>query len=165
MRFSIISISQTTFLSNYIQKSSYLLFLRYLYYFLYNYISIYSSSIRKYLIITILQQPLVYLSLNLVRIPKSSSYSSLFNYFTLGVPTLGLLVTYLIGFLSLSSIFLSLGIYYRFCYYIIQLLNLYIYISSYLSLAPTLVYLGVPYSLVLGSNLAYLGTSIILILS
>jgi hypothetical protein len=34
----------------------------------------------------------VYLSLNLVRIPRSPSYSSLFNYFTLGVPTLGLLV-------------------------------------------------------------------------
>ena len=80
------------------------------------------------------------------------------------MPTLGLLVTYLIGFLSLSPIFLSLGIYRRFCYYIIRLPNLYIRVSSYLSFTPTLVYLGVSYFLVLGPNLAYLGTSIILIL-
>ena len=107
----------------------------------------------------------MYLSLNLVRIPRFSSYSSLFNYFTLGMPTLGLLVTYLIGFLSLSPIFLSLGIYYRFCYCIIQLPNLYIRVSSCLSFTPTLVYLGVSYSLVLDPNLAYLGASVILILS
>ena len=105
------------------------------------------------------------LSLNLVGIPRSSSYSSSFNYFTLGVPALGLLVTYLIGFLSLSPIFPSLGIYYRFCHYIIRLLNSCVYISSYLSLVPTLVSLGVFYSLVLGPILAYLDASIILILS
>ena len=81
------------------------------------------------------------------------------------MPALGLLVTRLIGFLSLSPIFLSSGIYYRFYYYIIRLLNLYIYVSSCLSFAPTLVYLGVSSTSFLGPNLAYLGTSIILILS
>ena len=105
------------------------------------------------------------LSLNLVRIPRSSSYSSLFNYLALGIPTLGLLVTRLIGFLSLSPIFPSLGICYRFYYYVIQLPNYYIYLSSYLSLAPTLYYFSVSNTSFLGPNLAYLGTSIILILS
>ena len=105
------------------------------------------------------------LSLNLIRIPRSSSYSSLYNYLALGIPTRGLLVTYLIGFLSLSPIFLSLGIYYRFCYYVIRLPNYCIYFFSYLSFAPTLYYLGVSSTFVLGPNLAYLGTSIILILS
>ena len=89
------------------------------------------------------------------------------------MPALGLLVTRLIGFLSLSPIFLSLGIYYRFCYYIIRLPNYYLYFSSYLSFAPTLYYLGVSSSLtfislgilVLGPNLVYLSPSIILISS
>ena len=105
------------------------------------------------------------LSLNLVRIPRSSSYSSLFNYFTLGVPALGLLVTRLIGFLSLSPIFLSLRIYYRFYHCIIQLPNSYIRVSSCLSFTPTLVRLGVSSTSFLGPNLAYLGASIIFILS
>ena len=110
------------------------------------------------------------LSSNLVGIPRSSSYSSAFNYLALGVPTLGLLVTYFIGFLSLSPIFLSLGIYYRFCYYIIRLLNYCIYLSFYLSFAPALYYLGVSYSLtfiplgisilVFSPNLVYLGIGI-----
>ena len=105
------------------------------------------------------------LSLNLVRIPRFSSYSSLFNYLALGIPTLGLLVTYLIGFLSLSPIFLSLGIYCRFYYYIIYFPNYYIYLSSYLSFAPTLYYLDISSASVLGPNLTYFSTSIILILS
>ena len=107
----------------------------------------------------------MYLSLNLVRIPRSSSYSSSFNYLALGIPTLGLLVTRLIGFLSLSPVFLSSRIYYRFCYYIIWLLDYYIYISSYLSFTPALYPLGVSSTTVLGPNLAYLGASVILILS
>ena len=53
MRFSIISISQTTFLSNYIQKSSYLLFLRYLYYFLYKYIQLVYKEVSYYYYIVI----------------------------------------------------------------------------------------------------------------
>ena len=105
------------------------------------------------------------LSLNLVRIPRSSSYSSLFSHLALGVPTLGLLVTYLIGFYSLSPNFLSSRIYYRFYYYIIWLPNLYTYISSYLSFTPALVYLGIAYFLALGLNLVHFSTSIILILS
>ena len=107
----------------------------------------------------------MYLSLNLVRIPRSSSYSSLFSYFTLSIPTLGLLVTYLIGFLSLSPTFLSSRIYLRFYYYIIYPLNYYIYLSSYLSFTPTLYYLGVSSTFVLGPNLTYFSTSVILILS
>ena len=83
------------------------------------------------------------LSLNLVRIPRSSSYSSLYSYLALGVPTLGLLVTLLIRVRSLSPNFLSLGIYYRFYHYLIWLPNLYILISLYLSFTPTLVHLGV----------------------
>ena len=71
------------------------------------------------------------------------------------MPTLGLLVTRLIGFLSLSPIFLSLGIYCRFYYYIIRLLNLYIRVSSYLSFTPALVYLGISSFFSLGPNLAY----------
>ena len=39
--------------------------------------------------------------MNLVRIPKSSSYSSLFNYLALNIPTLGLFITFYIGALSL----------------------------------------------------------------
>ena len=40
-------------------------------------------------------------SLNLVGIPKSSSYSSLVSHLALSIPTLGLLVTFYIGALSL----------------------------------------------------------------
>jgi len=40
-------------------------------------------------------------SLNLVRIPRSSSYSSLVSHLALGVPALGLLVTFYTGALSL----------------------------------------------------------------
>jgi len=40
-------------------------------------------------------------SLNLVKIPRSSSYSSLVSYLALSVPALGLLVTFYIGTLSL----------------------------------------------------------------
>ena len=77
------------------------------------------------------------------------------------MPTLGLLVTYLIGVLSLSPSFLYLGIYYRFYYSLIRLPNSYlriflfiVFISSYLSFTPTLVYLGASI-LVLGPNLVY----------
>ena len=81
------------------------------------------------------------------------------------MPTLDLLVTYLIGFLSLSPIFLSLGIYYRFYYCVIRLPNSYIRIFSYLSFTPTLVCLGVSGTSVLGPNLTYFSASIILISS
>jgi len=40
-------------------------------------------------------------SLNLVKIPKSSSYSSLVSHLALSVPILGLLVTFYINTLSL----------------------------------------------------------------
>jgi len=82
------------------QKSSHLLFSLCLYHFWYSLVSIYNLSIRKYLFIAALLQPLVYLSANLVRIPRSSSYSSLSNYLALSVPTLSLFITFYIGALS-----------------------------------------------------------------
>ena len=64
-------------------------------------------------------------SLNLVGIPKSSSYSSLFNHFTLGIPTLGLLVILYIGALSLiRPVTLDLWSSFCSCYIIILTLNL-----------------------------------------
>ena len=92
--------SSITFLSSYIQKFSYLLFPLYLYYFQYSLVSVYNQSVRKYLFITALLQSLVCYSVNLVRIPRSSSYSSLSNYLTLSVPTLSLFITFYIGTLS-----------------------------------------------------------------
>ena len=118
MRFSIIAQSQTTFLSNYIQKSSHLLLYRYLYHLRYSSISVYNLSLRKYITITTLLQPLVYLSSNLVKIPKFSLSSSLVSYFTLSVPILGLLVTLYIGTLSFirPSVFNSIS-----CFYYIEI--------------------------------------------
>jgi len=90
-----------TFLSSYMQKSSYLLFSFYLYHFQYSLVSVYNLSIRKYLFTTILLQPLVYYSANLVKIPRSSSCSNSSNYLALSIPTLGLFITFYIGTLSL----------------------------------------------------------------
>jgi len=66
----------------------------------------------------------VCLSLNLVGIPKSSSYSSLFNHFTLDIPALGLLVTLYIGTLSLIRPTIDLLSSFYSCYAMIFTLNL-----------------------------------------
>ena len=71
------------------------------------------------------------------------------------MPTLGLLVTRLIGFLSLSPSLLYLGIYRSSYYSLIRLLNSYSLVSFYLSFAPTFIYLGVSNFLGLGPNLAH----------
>ena len=65
------------------------------------------------------------------------------------MPTLGLLVTYFIGFLSLSPSFLYLGICYRSYYSLIRLLNSCFYNSSFLSFTPALVYLDITIILIL----------------
>ena len=63
------------------------------------------------------------------------------------MPTLGLLVTHLIGFLSLSPSFLYLGIYLSSYYSLIQLPNSYLYTFLYITLV--LVYLGIRVVLIL----------------
>src|SRR5712675_506053 len=77
-------------------------------------LSVYNLSLRKYLFAAILLQPLVYLFANLVRILISSFYSSLLNYFTLGIPTLGLLVTFRIGILVPKQLYIynSISLFY-----------------------------------------------------
>src|SRR6266481_3094359 len=102
--------------------------------------SIYYLSLRKYITITTLLQPLVYLSLNLVRIPRFSLSSSLVSYFTLNVPTLGLLVILYIGALSLirPNIFNSI-----LCFYYIKI---YYLNSSILSLGFLLVLRSLKFS-------------------
>ena len=82
------------------QKSSYLLFPRYLYHLRYSSISVYDLFIRKYLFITALLQPFMCYSTNLVGIPRSSSSSSLFNHLALSIPILGLFITFCTSTLS-----------------------------------------------------------------
>src|SRR6266403_5093916 len=71
---------------------------------------------------------LVCLSINLVRISISSSYSSLVSHFTLGVPTLGLLVAFYKGILFPKQLYIYNSIF-LFYYIKIYYLN-----SSILSL-------------------------------
>ena len=80
------------------------------------------------------------------------------GYLPITLPTLGLLVTYLIGFYFLSPSFLSSRIFYRFYYYITRLLNSYIRfflfkLYSYLSLFRLL---GYSYLILKVLNLIYL---------
>jgi len=66
----------------------------------------------------------VYHSSNLVKIPRSSSCSSLVSHLALSVPTLGLLVTFYIGALSLirPNMLDLLSSFYS-CYKVILALN------------------------------------------
>ena len=100
MCFSVIAQSLTTFSSNHIQKPSHLSLYCCLYHFLYNQLSVYNLLVRKYLIITASWQPFICLSLNLVRIPRSSSCSSSFSHLALSIPIFSLLVILYIGALS-----------------------------------------------------------------
>ena len=115
--------SSITFSSSHIQKSSYLSFPLYLYHFQYSLVSIYNLSIRKYLFITALLQPLVCYSANLVRIPRSSSCSSLSNHLALSIPTLGLFITFHTGALffvypNIANLQSSFCSYYAIIYYL-----------------------------------------------
>jgi len=85
---------------------------------------VYGLSIRKYFLITASWQPFIYRSLNLVRIPRSSSCSSLVSHLALSMPTLGLFVTFCTGALSLirPNILDLLSSFYS-CYKVILALN------------------------------------------
>ena len=94
-----------------------------LYHLQYSLVSIYNLSVRKYLFITTSLQPLVYRSVNLVGIPRSSSCSSSSNYLAFSIPTLGLFITFCTSALSLvrpniANLWSSFCSYYAIIYYL-----------------------------------------------